>query len=68
VRDFYARPLGWFVQKAAVLFLVVMSTAILHKGAVDVSGLAYKHSGKEFWVALARYLIGNLAGGGKRAE
>ena len=68
MKDFYARPLGWVLQKAAVLFLVVLCTAILHKGVVDISGLAAKHSGKEFWVAVARYLIGNLAGGGKKAE
>ena len=68
MKDFYSRPLGWVLQKVAVLFLVVMCTLILHKGAVDISGLAAKHSGKESWVALARYLIGNLGGGGKRAE
>ena len=68
MKNFYSRPAGWFLQKAAVLFLVVMCTVILHKGAVDISGLAAKHSGKEFWVALTRYLIGNLAGGGKKAE
>jgi hypothetical protein len=68
VKDFYRRPLGWVLQKVAVLFLVVMCTLILHKGAVDISGLAAKHSGKEFWVALTRYLIGNLGGGGKRAD
>ena len=68
MKDFYSRPLGWVLQKAAVLFLVVMCTMILHKGVVDISGLAAKHSGKEFWVALGRYLIGNLGGGGKRAD
>jgi len=68
VRDFYSGRFGALVQKGAVVFLVLMCTVILHKGAVDVSGLAAKHSGKEFWVALTRYLVGNLAGGGKRAE
>jgi len=68
VRDFRSGWFGALVQKGAVVFLVLMCSVILHKGAADISGLAVKHSGKEFWVALTRYLIGNLAGGGKRAE
>ena len=40
---------------------------IAHKGHTDISALAEKHSGKQFWTALARYFIGNLAGGGKSA-
>jgi len=59
---------GALMQKAAVVFLVLLCSVILHKGYVDISGLAYKHSGQQFWVALARYFIGNLGGGGKRAE
>jgi hypothetical protein len=37
---------------------------ILHKGFADIAALAQKHGDSEFWQALARYLIGNLAGGG----
>jgi hypothetical protein len=40
---------------------------VAHKGHADISVLAQKHSGKEFWVELARYFIGNLGGGGKPA-
>jgi hypothetical protein len=36
---------------------------ILHKGYADISLLAQQHSGDRFWWALARYFIGNLAGG-----
>ena len=41
---------------------------IAHKGHNDISALAEKHSGKQFWVALARYFIGNLSGGGKMPD
>jgi hypothetical protein len=37
---------------------------ILHKGYVDVSALAQQHSGEKFWLALARYFLRNIAGGG----
>ena len=53
------------LQKAAVVFLVLMLSTIAHKGYVDISALSARHSGQEFRVALARYFIGNLAGGGK---
>jgi hypothetical protein len=56
------------LQKVAIAVLVLLYSIILHKGYVDISALARKNSGQEFWVSLARYLIGNLAGGGKRAE
>ena len=59
---------GALLQKAAIAVLVVICSIILHKGYVDISALARKHSGEEFWVALTRYFIGNLAGGGKAPE
>ena len=40
---------------------------VAHKGHADISVLAEKHSGREFWVELARYFIGNLGGGGRSA-
>jgi hypothetical protein len=36
---------------------------IAHKSYVDISALAAKHSGREFWISLARYFIRNMAGG-----
>lgn len=45
----------------AMAFLVGM---VAHKGHADISRLAQKHSGSEFWVELGRYVIRNLAGGG----
>ena len=36
---------------------------VAHKSHRDISVLAEKHSGGEFWVELARYFITNLAGG-----
>ena len=53
------------LQKAAIVVLVLMCSTIAHKGYVDISALSARQSGQEFWVGLARYIIGNLAGGGK---
>jgi hypothetical protein len=53
------------LQKAAIVVLVLICSIIAHKGYVDISALGQKYSGQEFRVALARYFIGNLAGGGK---
>lgn len=51
------------VQLLAVAFLVFMLSVILHKGLADVSLIAELHSGREFWLALARHFIGTLSGG-----
>jgi hypothetical protein len=56
------------MQKVAIVLLVLMCSIILYKGYVDISALAQKHSGQQFWVELARYFFGNLAGGGKPPE
>lgn len=50
-------------QAIAIGCLAVLFSMIVHKGYVDVSALAAKHSGGEFWVAVARYLLANLASG-----
>ena len=62
---------GWLSRVSrvlAVLCFAVILGMIAHKGGNDISRLAQKHSGVEFWVELARYFIGNLAGGGKRPD
>ena len=62
---------GWLGRLARVLAVVCFAGIlgmIAHKGGNDISRLAQKHSGGEFWVALARYFIGNLAGGGKMPD
>jgi hypothetical protein len=41
---------------------------IVHKGYNDLSRIADKHSGEEFWVEVARHVLGNLAGGAKKQE
>lgn len=51
------------MQIVAVVLLALLCSIILHKGYTDISALAQKHSGEKFWLALAQYLIGNLAGG-----
>ena len=51
------------LQILAVFCIIVIWSMILHKGSADVSALAQKYSGEEFWLALAQYLMRNLAGG-----
>ena len=55
-------------QALAILCMAFIIGMVAHKGHADISVLAEKHSGKEFWVELARYLIGNLGGGGRPAQ
>ena len=47
---------------------MLLLSMILHKGITDVSVIAEKHSGRQFWVTLGKYFIGNLAGGKKAAD
>jgi hypothetical protein len=51
-------------QILAVFCIAVILGMVVHKGHADISALAQQHSGGKFWVALAKYFVGNLAGGG----
>ena len=51
------------MQVFAILLLVALLSTILHKALADVSALAQQHSGTDFWAALARQVLRNLAGG-----
>ena len=51
------------LQVLAILCLAGICLIILHKGYSDVTALARSHTGGDFWVAFARYLFRNLAGG-----
>ena len=51
------------LQLLAVLCMAVIVSMVLHKGLTDISALAQKHSGEEFWPALGKYFLTNLAGG-----
>ena len=51
------------MQVLAIFAGLLIFSTILHKIYSDVALLARLHSGVEFWVALARHLIRNLAGG-----
>jgi len=55
-------------QAVAILWVALLLGMVAHKGHADISVLAEKHSGGEFWTELARYFIGNLAGGGSSAS
>lgn len=52
------------VKVLAAAGLILIQSMILHKGYTDVSALAEKHSGGDFWRALAKYFISNMGGGG----
>lgn len=56
------------LHKLAILAGILLFSMILHKGITDVSVIAEKHSGRQFWVALGKYFIGNLAGGKAAAD
>jgi hypothetical protein len=51
------------MQVLAIICLAFMFSLILHKGFADVSLISELHSGREFWIALARHFIGTLSGG-----
>jgi apolipoprotein N-acyltransferase len=51
------------LQIAAIFGMIGVWAIIVHKAYGVVSMLALKHSGVEFWLALARHLMANLAGG-----
>lgn len=53
-----------FLQVVAVAIVTVLFAMILHKGSVDISALAQKHAGGEFWVALVKYFFSNMGAGG----
>lgn len=52
-----------WLQILAVFCAIVIWAMILHKGSADISALAQKYSGGEFWVALAKYFLRNIGGG-----
>ena len=56
------------LQKLAIFAAILLFSTILHKGITDVSVIAEKHSGQQFWIALGKYFIGNLAGGKSAAD
>ena len=56
------------LHKLGIFGLILLLSMVLHKGITDVSVIAEKHSGRQFWVALGKYFIGNLAGGKKAAD
>jgi hypothetical protein len=41
--------------------MALILSVIVHKATVDISAIAQKHSGGEFWRALAQYVISNMA-------
>jgi len=51
------------MQVIGVLGLVLILSVVFHKAIADVAALAERHSGRQFWVELGRYLFRNLAGG-----
>jgi hypothetical protein len=50
------------LQIVGILCICLMFSVIIHKGFNDISALIQKNTG-DFWRALVRYFISNLAGG-----
>ena len=51
------------LQIAAIFGAIFVWAIIIHKAYAVSTMLAQKHSGAEFWMALLRHFLGNLAGG-----
>ena len=58
-----ARNGGRFQQVLGILIMLVIVLVIATKGFSDVSHIA-RESPDDFWRSLARYFLGNMAGGG----
>jgi hypothetical protein len=56
------------LQVAAIALGVFILAMVAHKAHADISLIAAKYSGGDFWLELARYLVGNIAGGAKKPE
>lgn len=50
------------LQVLSILCLIGLLAMVFHKGFADLSVLWRQHSGGDFWAALGRYLLRNLAG------
>ena len=53
---------GRLQQVVAIAVMLVIWAVIVSKGYTDIS-LLLLHESDDFWRALARYFLGNLAGG-----
>jgi hypothetical protein len=51
------------LQALAVLCGLLILSMVAHKSFNDISSLAQQYSGVDFWAALARQVVRNLAGG-----
>jgi hypothetical protein len=51
------------LQVVAVVGLLALLSMVAHKALADLSTLAQRHSGSDFWAAVARQILRNLAGG-----
>ena len=56
-------PFTTALQLLAILCLIALFSMVLHKAFADLSALAQQHSGADFWAAVARHVLRNLAGG-----
>lgn len=51
------------MQAAGIACMAAIVAVIAHKAYADISALAARYSGGEFWVRLGRYFLANLGGG-----
>jgi hypothetical protein len=59
----YSEFLKSALQALAILCLIALLSVVGLKAFADITLLAQKQSGVDFWVALARLVLRNLAGG-----
>ena len=55
-------------QVLGIIALAFLLGMVVHKGHADISVLAAKYSGGEFWMQVASYFIATLAGGANPAS
>ena len=51
------------MQVLAVLCIAAYFAMLAHKASADITLLASRYEGSEFWRALGRHLLRNLGGG-----
>jgi len=60
----YTKIFKTVLQFVGISCLVGIVSMVFHKAFIDISALAQRYSGVDFWAALARQILRNLAGGG----
>jgi hypothetical protein len=57
-------PVATILQAVGIAGFAGIVAMVSHKMFNDIAMLAERHSGWDFWAALARHILRNLGGGG----